>query len=709
VLRDADLESFALRGHGHRVTCLCLLPDGRVASGSGDASVRVSEPRLMNPVLELITNCYEYGDVEALVEATVRKGPNFLCGLLLGAAEAIVRNRDEYTALCADPEGTRARLRHHGLALAVDLFDATEELVRREHDVSRRDALLKEALLPCVHSLANDREVLTELATGPALWNSDAADRLAATLAFSTVLEVKYRCGPCYVYYFEIFVFAVLMGSYLLLCHLQLGSTDARTRGAQLACCASCLCAVSYFAVVELFQVIYLRQLELGIHCPVARHRRRNGLGAPLKVPWPGVPLRRGRDAGDPAADGGDFDFDEDDEDEEEEHSWPQHLYRAFAFYCVLPLAAAALWPATWLLASRGGWRRCARQVRREIDWDPLTFFGAPRAWRNDYWNVVDLGAITIVATVCSWTLAHWAHHGEPPRLDRDGAHSDHNAAYLNLCVVGAMILWMKTLGFLKAFSIKFATFVLMLEQTVRDIQPFLVVLAVFLFAFATVFHLRLAGWDHDRFHFHDDGELNPFRSVKDLLQALVMLAFVGDFDYNAYPRGVDVFWLDCFLFVMIVVMLNVLIAIVCDSYTDAVEHGDRLFWRARLEQLTEIRVVWGRSLIKLGWARTNPADVLVILQQEFENDVAEESKAEGTRRRIIHSLRHIRDEVDTTTQALGRVGDLSGHMIRMSADFDARMSRVERHITDLDAKFDRVLELAEARTRAITTHGAQL
>ena len=76
----------------------------------------------------------------------------------------------------------------------------------------------------------------------------------------------------------------------------------------------------------------------------------------------------------------------------------------------------------------------------------------------------------------------------------------------------------MKTLGFLKAFSIKFATFVLMLEQTVRDIQPFLVVLAVFLFAFATVFHLRLAGWDHDRFHFHDDGELNPFRSVKDLL-----------------------------------------------------------------------------------------------------------------------------------------------------------------------------------------------
>ena len=63
VLRDADLESFALRGHGHRVTCLCLLPDGRVASGSGDASVRVSEPRLMNPVLELITNCYEYGDV----------------------------------------------------------------------------------------------------------------------------------------------------------------------------------------------------------------------------------------------------------------------------------------------------------------------------------------------------------------------------------------------------------------------------------------------------------------------------------------------------------------------------------------------------------------------------------------------------------------------------------------------------------------------
>ena len=63
--------------------------------------------------------------------------------------------------------------------------------------------------------------------------------------AGETVLEVKYRCGPCYVYYFEIFVFAVLMSSYLLLCHLQLGSTDARTRGAQFACCVSCLGAVS--------------------------------------------------------------------------------------------------------------------------------------------------------------------------------------------------------------------------------------------------------------------------------------------------------------------------------------------------------------------------------------------------------------------------------------------------------------------------------
>ena len=54
-----------------------------------------------------------------------------------------------------------------------------------------------------------------------------------------------------------------------------------------------------------------------------------------------------------------------------------------------------------------------------------------------------------------------------------------------------------------------------------------------------------------------------------------------------------------------------------------------RVLKHRRLEQLTEIRVVWGRSLIKLGWSRTNPADVLVILQQEFENDVAEETKAE--------------------------------------------------------------------------------
>ena len=279
---------------------------------------------------------------------------------------------------------------------------------------------------------------------------------------------------------------------------------------------------------------------------------------------------------------------------------------------------------------------------------------------------------------------------------------SNARSGYLNLCVLGAMLMWLKTLSFLKVVSVKYATFVLMLERTLRDIQPFCVVLAVFLFAFGTVFHLRLNKWQSDRFDFHDDGEENPFRSVPTMLQALVMLAFVGEFDSETYPRGADIFWLDLFIFVMIVIMLNVLIAIVCDSYSDAIAHGDRLFWRARLEQLTEIRTVWGKSLLKLGFVRTKPGDVLDILRAEFENDVAEETKAENLSRRIIRALRIIRGDVASTTTAMDRIGDLS-------TEFNARMDGFQANLEALDAKFDKVLALAEARTRAIMTTGAHL
>ena len=50
----------------------------------------------------------------------------------------------------------------------------------------------------------------------------------------------------------------------------------------------------------------------------------------------------------------------------------------------------------------------------------------------------------------------------------------------------------------------------------------------------------------------------------------------------------------------------------------------------------------------------------------------------------------------------MDRIGDLS-------TEFNARMDGFQANLEALDAKFDKVLALAEARTRAIMTTGAHL
>ena len=69
---------------------------------------------------------------------------------------------------------------------------------------------------------------------------------------------------------------------------------------------------------------------------------------------------------------------------------------------------------------------------------------------------------------------------------------------------------------------------------------------------------------------------------------SLLLLAFVGDYDLDNYPNPADRTYLVLFLVVVVIVQLNILIAIVSDSYDAAIAKSEALYYRSHLELVTE-------------------------------------------------------------------------------------------------------------------------
>ena len=78
---------------------------------------------------------------------------------------------------------------------------------------------------------------------------------------------------------------------------------------------------------------------------------------------------------------------------------------------------------------------------------------------------------------------------------------------------------------------------------------------------FTDVLYLRNGGIESTAFGFHDDGAPTPFAPISTAFQSLFLLAFVGDFDFDAYVGNLwNVVLFDLFVFLVVIVMMNVLI-----------------------------------------------------------------------------------------------------------------------------------------------------
>jgi len=463
---------------------------------------------------------------------------------------------------------------------------------------------------------------------------SDAAiEKLAPTALFRVVIDGKYVAGPRLLLYVEFVSFLVVMLCFARVATFEvLGWSNpwllANKAFEKTAALVVAFAVLAYFSAREVGQIRSARAIELAT--PEDRISTKYN---PATEKW---------------------------EYEAQGLAWyalaiPRLLVLFVA--CLLlspillvfiPLACAGK-EYEWMDAF-GEWFE--KTIGNPIGHDPLTFLGLPRAWRGDYWNWIDTATLG-----CAW--AAFARAATPGT----NLSTDHAAAT-------AMLLWLRLFGFLKNINQSLATFVLMFERIVRDLRVFMVFFLMIILAFGSAFYLYLGQHEAEYYGFHDDGAPNAFESVRMTIFSLLLLGFIGDYDLDNYPKSADRTYLVLFLVVVVIVQLNILIAIVSDSYDAAMAKSEGLYYRSHLELVSE--TAWAAQrfprrllpTIDEGWIKKRLAAAL------------EETKGgDDDQGRINYTSQRTRAMVQADTR-------------RAIADLEARM----------DAKFDEVLKLLRAR-----------
>ena len=136
-----------------------------------------------------------------------------------------------------------------------------------------------------------------------------------------------------------------------------------------------------------------------------------------------------------------------------------------------------------------------------------------------------------------------------------------------------------------------------MLQRIVADTKEFVIVFLLIFTGFANIFFLRESrGWDNNADNTGEDDELSPQRAILNIGIGLYHLAFLGDVDGVNIAKteyDTDIVLLVMFIFVSEVVLVNVLFAIVSDSYDAAMADAYEMFWSGKLELIFEIEAIY--------------------------------------------------------------------------------------------------------------------
>lgn len=151
--------------------------------------------------------------------------------------------------------------------------------------------------------------------------------------------------------------------------------------------------------------------------------------------------------------------------------------------------------------------------------------------------------------------------------------------------------LWMRALSILKSLNIQLATFVLAILQICKDILWFLIILGALVACFAQMFYTLLLPAACATEEAYKEASLQCSQSEY-YLRLYTILGNLGGFDeFNraAFTTSFSVFLIVFFSFMVVIILLNILIAIVSDSYEKCLIRSHCLFGRARVLLISEL------------------------------------------------------------------------------------------------------------------------
>lgn len=202
-------------------------------------------------------------------------------------------------------------------------------------------------------------------------------------------------------------------------------------------------------------------------------------------------------------------------------------------------------------------------------------------------WNLVDL------ATVVMW--------GATVITLQVGRARD----FRIVAAIAQIVVPVRFLKLVKGLNQHIGAFVLCLMNVFRAILPFCAVLALVLFSFANSFETLLGHKsNHDMGEIDSNGEIggvdNEFSTIGKSLFAVIRIGLIGDLEPDFFKdTEAAVIVLVLFIVIVAIVLLNMLIAVVSDSYEATLTNSEAIYLRSRLESAAEMQSMFPPSMFE--------------------------------------------------------------------------------------------------------------
>lgn len=210
-----------------------------------------------------------------------------------------------------------------------------------------------------------------------------------------------------------------------------------------------------------------------------------------------------------------------------------------------------------------------------------------PLLWTHDPWNLMDaLQAVMVFVCVLLMQMVD---------------HADKKPSIRAFIMVTSGLVWMMELFQLRSAYREFSVFVSGLIHIIYSLVPFLITTFLVLGTFAQMYFTATRGTDLCN---HSDEDVDsPFCSFSESLLKVYTMLVSGMDDSVFYNGGVssdddeshrdsDILVVSIvFGLFVVILLLNILIAVVSDSWQHVQDEGNRVFWSTRFRFLAEVEM----------------------------------------------------------------------------------------------------------------------